>query len=215
MGSFRVMTWPKYTPERKGFAILIYVAAAIAILLTYKSWKGAETRTAVALQRLGRVPDFSLTDQDGHPFGSGDLKGKLWVADFICTRCAGPGPMMSSHFAELDRNFGRGNSLKLITFTVDPKYDTPGVLKRYAQQYEASTRWSFVAGDKNQIDNFAKIGSRTPVQMPSSQSNPVQTTTFILVDGDGVIRSYYDGSSAEVVQRLLTDIGSLLRETGK
>jgi protein SCO1/2 len=209
------MTRPKYTPDRQGFALLIYVTAAIAIFLAYKSWKGAETRTAVALQRLGRVPDFSLTDQDGHPFGSGDLKGKLSVADFICTRCAGPAPMMSSHFAELDRNFGRSRSLKLITFTVDPAYDTPGVLKRYAQHYEASTRWSFLTGDKNQIDSLAKIGSRTPVQMSRSESNPVQTTTFILVDGDGVIRSYYDGTSAEVVQRLLTDIGSLLRETGK
>jgi protein SCO1 len=109
------------------------------------------------------------------------------VADFICTRCGGPGPVMSSHFAELDRNFARSISLKLITFTVDPAYDAPGVLKRYAQQYEASTRWSFLTGDKIQIDNRLKIGSRMPVQMSPSDSNPLQTTTFMLVDGDGVI----------------------------
>jgi len=205
----------KRTPDRKVFAMLAFATATIAILLAYKSWKGAETRTTVALQRLGTVPDFSLTDQNGHPIGSGDLKGKVWVADFICTRCAGPGPTMSSHFAELDRNFDRSETLKLVTFTVEPGYDTPGVLKRYAQQYEASGRWSFLTGDKNQIDNFAKIGSSAPIQVSRSESNPLQTTTFLLVDGDGVIRSYYDGSSPEVVQRLLTDIGSLLRETGK
>jgi cytochrome oxidase Cu insertion factor (SCO1/SenC/PrrC family) len=195
--------------------MLVFVIATIAILLAYKSWKGAETRTAVALQRFGTIPDFSLTDQDGHAIGYGDLKGKIWVADFICTRCAGPGPTMSSHFAELDRNFERSKSLKLVTFTVDPAYDTPGVLKRYAQQFESSGRWIFLTGDNNQIETLAKIGSRTLVSMSRSEPNPLQTTTFLLIDGDGVIRSYYDGSSPEVVQRLLTDIGSLLREIGK
>jgi protein SCO1/2 len=203
------------TSRRSLFGVLAFVIAAIAILLSYKSWKGAETRTAAALQRLGRVPDFSLTDQDGHSIGLEELEGKIWVADFICTRCAGPDPVISSHFAELDRNFARSDTLRLVTFTVDPGHDTPGVLKRYAQHYEASARWFFLTGAKNQIDNLVISGFQVQAQRPGSGSDHLQTTTFVLVDSEGMIRSYYDGSSVEVVQRLLTDIGSLLRASEK
>jgi protein SCO1/2 len=213
--SFQMAPFRPRTPRRNLFAALAFVIASIAIFLSYKSWKGAETRTAAVLQRIGKIPDFSFTDQEGHSIGLGELKGKIWVADFICTRCAGPYPVMSSRFAELDRNFEKSDSLRLITITVDPGYDTPGVLKRYAKQYEASGRWRFLTGDKNQIDNLATTGFQVRAQMPASESHHLQTTTFVLVDRDGMIRSYYDGSSPEVVQRLLTDIGSLLRVSEK
>jgi protein SCO1/2 len=203
------------TPKRNLFGVLAFVIAAIAIFLSYKSWKGAERRTAAVLQRLGKVPDFSLTDQDGHSIGLAELEGKVWVADFICTGCAGLYPVMSSHFAELDRNFAGSDVLRLVTFSVDPEYDTPGVLKHYAQQYEASARWRFLTGDKKQIDNLVITGFQVQAQVPGSGPDHLQTTTFVLVDRNGMIRSYYDGSSAEVVQRLLTDIGSLLRASEK
>jgi protein SCO1/2 len=208
-------SYPLRTPRRNLFVVLSFVIAAVAIFLSYKSWKGAETRAAAALQRIGKVPDFELTDQDGHSIGRGELKGKIWVADFICTRCAGPYPVMSSRLAELDRNFAGSDVLRLVTLTVDPEYDTPDVLKRYAQKYEASTRWRFLTGDKKQIENLAMTGFKGHVQTPGSESDHPQATRFVLVDRDGVIRSYYDGSSEEVVQRLLTDIGSLLRASEK
>ena len=123
--------------------------------------------------------------------------------------------MLSSHFAELDRNFSRSDDLRLVSFTLDPDYDTPSVLKRYAQRYEASTRWRFVTGNKKQIEDLAITGFQGEAKTSGSELIHFGTTTFALVDGEGVIRAYYDGSSAEVVQRLLTDLGTLLRASGK
>jgi protein SCO1/2 len=197
------------------FGLWLFLLCAFLVILSYQSWKRAETKSSVVLQRLNKIPDFALVDQDGRAFGINDLKGKIWVADFICTRYAGPYPLMSSRFAELDRNFGKSDALNLVTFTVDPEYDIPTVLKRYSQQYEASARWHFLTGDKKRIVDLATTGFRVETQGTGTGLDHLQTTTFVLVDGDGTIRSYYDGSSVEVVQRLLTDLGSLLRGSAK
>jgi protein SCO1/2 len=197
------------------FGLWILLLCAFLVILSYQSWKRAETKSSAVLQRLNKIPDFALVDQDGRAFGTNDLKGKIWVADFICTRYAGPYPLMSSHFAELDRNFGKSDALNLVTFTVDPEYDIPTVLKRYSQQYEASARWHFLTGDKKRIVDLATTGFRVETQGTGTGLDHLQTMTFVLVDGDGTIRSYYDGSSVEVVQRLLTDLGSLLRGSAK
>jgi protein SCO1/2 len=200
---------------RNFFGLSILLLCALLVVLSYRSWKGAETKSIVLLQRLKKIPDFALVDQDARAFGLDDLKGKIWVADFVCTRCPGPYPVMSSHFAELDRNFGKSDALNLVTFTTDPEYDIPTVLKRYAEQFEASARWHFLTGDKKQIVDLATTGFRVQTQRPGTESDHLPTATFVLVDGDGTIRSYYDGSSLEVVQRLLTDLGSLLRGSAK
>jgi len=203
--------------DQRGKLFTVVVLAAVAILLffSYKSWRLAETRVVAPLPRIGKVPGFLFIDQDGHSLGSAELKGKIWVADFICTQCPGPYAMLSSHFAELDRNFSRSDDLRLVSFTLDPDYDTPSVLKRYAQRYEASTRWRFVTGNKKQIEDLAITGFQGQAKTSGSEPIHFGTTTFALVDGEGVIRAYYDGSSAEVVQRLLTDLGTLLRASGK
>jgi protein SCO1/2 len=200
---------------RNFFGLSILLLCALLVVLSYRSWKGAETKSIAALKRLRKIPQFALVDQDARAFGLDDLKGKIWVADFVCTRCPGPYPAMSSRFAELDRNFGKSDALNLVTFSTDPEYDIPTVLKRYANQFEASARWHFLTGDKKQIVDLVTTGFRIQRERPGVGSDFLRTTTFVLVDGDGTIRSYYDGSSLEVVQRLLTDVGSLLRGSAK
>jgi protein SCO1/2 len=199
----------------KLFGVLVLAAATITALLLYKSQRPPETRAAAPLPKIGKVPDFLLTDQDGHSWGIGELKGKIWVGDFICTRCPGPYAVMSSHFAELDRNFSGSDILRLVSFTLDPGYDTPSVLKRYAQHYQASARWRFLTGSKKAIDELRIKGFCGKGNASGGEPVDFGTTTFALIDGDGVIRAYYDDSSVEVVQKLLTDLGSLLRASRK
>jgi len=195
--------------------VLTFAAVAITVFLSYRSWKLAETEGVAPLPRIGKVADFVLTDQDGHSMGIGELRGKIWVAGFICTQCPGPYAVLSSRFAELDRNFSRSDVLRLVSFTLDPEHDTPSILKRYAQHYEASARWRFLTGDKKRIDNLRVTGFRAETELPASEAVHLGTTTFALVDGAGVIRTYYDGSSAEVVQRILPDFRSLWRASKK
>ena len=75
------------------------------------------------------LPDFHLTDQSGNAFSRDDLTGKVWVADFIFTTCAGPCPIMSSQFTELQDRFSHLPDFRLLSISVNPEYDTPQVLK--------------------------------------------------------------------------------------
>jgi protein SCO1 len=204
------------SPRRSFVGLLVIVLAAVGMELAYRSWKSSEQTANSSLPRFGVVPEFSLIDHEGRPFGSKDLHGKVWIADFIATRSSGPDPILSSRFAELDTNFKKSEQLRLISFTVDPQNDTPGVLRDYARRFEASPRWYFLTGDKQKVDELAGNGFQLAARDPNNvSSEEVRTTKFVLVDADGAIRGYYDGTSNEVIQRLLTDLGSLLRVGGR
>jgi protein SCO1/2 len=202
---------------RKGLLGALIATIVIVILaFGYQSWKSAQQTGSKVFDRFNTIPDFSFVDQSGQTITKETLKGKVWIADFFFTRCPGPCPIMSGRFAELDRNFSKGNSLALISFTVDPEFDTSAVLSRYGQRFEASNRWHFLTGEKPKIYDLAINGFQLGVQDPGSvMPNFIHSTKFALVDTEGVIRGYYDGTSEEVVQKLLLDIGSLLRHGGR
>jgi len=140
------------------------------------------------------VPDFSLVDQDGKPFQLKDLKGQVWLADFIFTRCTGPCPVMTGHMAEVQRAIGNA-PVKLVSFSVDPEYDTPTVLKIYAQRFNANqSRWIMATGDRAAIDAVAKGMS---IAVDRGSGPMMHGTYFVLVDRDGNIRGYFGGQDDE------------------
>src|SRR3954462_8087911 len=94
-------------------------------------------RASSSDEPLGRVNDFALTERSGKEVRRSDLSGQVWVADFIFTRCAGPCAQVSANMARLQKQLADRPGVKLVTFTVDPEYDTPQVLTRYARRYEA------------------------------------------------------------------------------
>jgi protein SCO1 len=170
-------------------------------------------RVASRLERFAPVPQFQFTAQDGTAVSNSDYKGKIWVANFIFTRCAGPCPLMTSRMAELNQALdGKTKDVELVSITVDPEYDTPQVLKEYAERVGASPKmWKFLTGPKDQIENVVMKGFlQTLSREPSG--TPIHSTRFVLVDRDGWMRGFLDGSDPEVAQKLLMDIGDLLRE---
>jgi len=84
-----------------------------------------------SVSSYGTVPAFQLTNQNGQPFGSPQLVGKIWIADFIYTTCPGPCPMISSRMSELQKPLEK-TDVHLVSFSVDPGKDTPAVLRSYA-----------------------------------------------------------------------------------
>src|ERR1700751_3321973 len=76
----------------------------------------------------GSVPSFQLTNQGGQPFGSAQLAGKIWIADFVYTTCPGPCPMISNRMSELQKPLEK-TDVRLVSFTVDPEKDSPQVLR--------------------------------------------------------------------------------------
>ena len=170
-------------------------------------------RVASRLERLAPAPQFQFTAQDGTAVSTADYKGKIWVVNFIFTSCAGPCPIMTSRMAELNQALGgKAKDVELVSITVDPEHDTPQVLKEYGERVGASPdKWKFLTGPKDQIEatvmkGFLQALSREPSGVP------IHSTRFVLVDRDGWMRGFLDGNDPEIAQKLLMDIGDLLRE---
>ena len=158
---------------------------------------------------LGRIQDFSLTDSTGDVFHSSQLKGKVWVADFIFSTCADLCPMMSKNMAALHRSFQGVSDVDLVSITVNPEVDTPEVLAQYAKRFNAQTHnWHFLTGPRDEIQKIAvesfKLGA---IEDPVFHSS-----YFSLIDRYGYLRGYYDGSAQKDRNRLLKDIARLRKE---
>jgi protein SCO1/2 len=163
------------------------------------------------LPKLGALPAFTLTDQNGRPFGTKQLQGKIWIADFIYTTCPGPCPMISSRMSETQKPL-RGTDVKLVSFSVDPAHDTPEVLRGYAAKLNAQPgRWEFLTGDKGTIYRLSRDGFKLAAAT-AADGQPVHSTRMILVDRTGQIRGYYDATDADAITRLLADANHLRRE---
>ena len=169
-----------------------------------------------AIESYGTVPLFQLINQNGQLFGSAQLNGKIWIADFIFTTCPGPCPMISTRMSELQKPLEK-TDVHLVSFTVDPAKDTPKVLRGYAEKLHAEPgRWDFLTGVPSTIYNLSEKGFKLAVSDRSEEiGRPVHSTRMILVDRHGKIRGYYDATEADAVTKVLADTSHLLREQPK
>jgi len=161
------------------------------------------------LSVYGKAPRFELTGVDGSAFSSRALAGKVWVADFFFSTCGGPCPLMAANMKTLQEAFADRDDVRLVNFTVNPLYDTPAVLQKYAAKLGADAdRWHFLTGDGEEIHRISvkgfKIGDPDNLILHSEK--------FVLVDRHGRVRGYYEGTSAEETQTLIRDIKRLLAE---
>jgi cytochrome oxidase Cu insertion factor (SCO1/SenC/PrrC family) len=186
----------------------------VAVLVAVTAWALRTRLSAPDLPVLGQVPPFSLTDQRGETVTLDDLAGEPWIADFIFTRCTLSCPMMTTRMAELDD--GRvPPEVRLVSFSVDPDHDTPEVLADYARAFGASQRWHFLTGPKKEILALAVEGFHLALEPepPEGTAPPAEpiahSTRFVLVDGQGRIRGYYDGMTREGVEQLERDTALL------
>lgn len=163
---------------------------------------------------LGQLPDFTLTNRDGRPVSLADLSGTLWVADFVFTRCPASCPMMTARMARLGRDLPQGLPVRFVSFSVDPDYDTPEVLQRYAESFSAPDHWLFLTGTREQILHLTTKGFLLGLELtpPPGMDAPepiLHSTRFVLVDGEGRIRGYYEAFDEEAMKRLEADLRAL------
>jgi cytochrome oxidase Cu insertion factor (SCO1/SenC/PrrC family) len=168
---------------------------------------------AAAPDRVAQVPAFELLDQRGDTVTDSSLAGKIWVANFIFTRCKGPCPIVTSRMLELDTKLKKvRDSVTLVSFTVDPEFDTPDVLAAHGKALGANPdNWKFLTGPRDVIEPLIVQGLLQPLAK-EPDGTPAHSTRMVLVDSDGWIRGFRDGMDPEAVQKLVMDIGALLRE---
>ncbi len=172
--------------------------------------------SADGLNQYGSVPDFSLTERDGTGVSLGQLRGKVWVADFIYTSCADTCPLQTAMMAKLQEEFAGKADLQLVSFTVDPERDTPEALASYAARYRADPkRWYFLTGQRGQILKLVQDGFHLAVAALPGASEPDGTIAhsprFVLIDRQARIRGYYDSRELEAFVRLKNDIETLTK----
>jgi cytochrome oxidase Cu insertion factor (SCO1/SenC/PrrC family) len=169
-------------------------------------------RSKPKLDKFFEVPQFSLLDQDGKPFTNETVAGKVWLADYVFTRCAGPCPTMTAKLAALAQSI-QHHDVRFVSFSVDPEYDTPTVLKEYAGRFGADhSRWTFVTGDKPQIFRLATEGMKIAALPADANNVIIHSEKFVLIDRAGWIRGYYDLRDSEAMKKLPDDIRALAAE---
>ena len=124
---------------------------------------------------------------------------------------------MSAQMGEMQESLRKVGDAKLVIFTVDPKNDTPERLAEYARKYQAEEgRWLFLTGGAEQMQDLAKNSFHLAVEEGTDPNEPIiHSKRFILVDREGHIRGYYNSDEPEAKQKLLHDIGTLMRGDGR
>jgi len=159
----------------------------------------------------GIVPAFALTDQQGQAFTREELAGRVWIADFIFTSCAGQCLLMSDQMTGLQRAFHNESGIRFVSFSVDPERDTPETLLAYAQRHGADARWHLLTGARAAMTALCRDGFRLALGAGASPREPIaHSVRLILVDRLGRIRGYYDAAEASAMAHLREDARRLL-----
>lgn len=164
--------------------------------------------------QTGVVPDFKLLTQDGSYLSKDDLEGKIFIANFIFTRCKGICPKMTTQMARVQQSVKDLDEVVLVSHTVDPENDSAQVLEQYAGVYGAIPgKWYFLTGNKEDIYKLAKRGYSLPVMKEEgSEEEFVHSEKFILMDKDGRMRGTYDGTDPLEVDKLILELNVLRSE---
>jgi len=209
-------------PSTVGIGLLLLILAlSLAFLLAKVQLRAARQQ---ALPVIAPIADFSLTNQNDAPVSLADLKGKVWVADIIFTRCPGPCLRMTHQMKELQDALPKDDPTRLVSLTTDADYDTPAVLKIYALKNGADfSRWTFLTGDKKQVNHLAVDSLKLSAveKKPEERVTPddlwVHSTIFVVIDKHAQLRGIYqtggdDVSWPDEKSKLLAAVKQLERE---
>lgn len=209
--------------EARKLGFLIWGGLAALILLIFIAFATSvlkEKPAAKPFPVLKQLPDFALTNQFGKPTTLADLRGKVWIADIIFTRCAGPCPRMTKQFSQLQNDLVGEPSVHFLTLTADAEFDTPEVLKKYGDRFNANhDRWLFLTGDQRELYRLATqdglllaVQEIDPNQRTSEADLFVHSTIFVLVDKQGRVRAVYESSELETHAKIVADARRLAKE---
>jgi protein SCO1 len=179
---------------RIAFDLAVTRARAVARNIRPSGAPDAAISAPAAKLAIGStLPDFQLTDQQGHTLRTADLRGKVVAIDFIYTRCPLPDvcPRLSANFATLQRRFGdqAGAGLVLLSVTVDPEFDTPEVLADYARRWAAGPGWHFLTGD------VAPLAALLGEVYWSEEGSIGHNSTTSIIGRDGRLAAQVEGSN--------------------
>jgi protein SCO1/2 len=203
-----------------GLALVVLTVVLVVSLagLTMRSPPGK------SLPVIGPIADFTLTNQNGSAVSLADLRGRVWVADIIFTRCGGPCPKMTRQMKELQEALPSASQARLVTLTTDAEFDTPPVLRVYAERFGADTnRWMFLTGTQREIAKLAidSLKLTAVAKPPEERQSPadlfVHSTIFVIADKQSRLRGVFETTGEGIDPRtaqtqILAAVSQLERE---
>ncbi|HEY0007835.1 MAG TPA: SCO family protein [Tepidisphaeraceae bacterium] len=188
----------------------ISLAAAVALIIGL-SWlvlrgRGAREEAEEPLPVLWDVPAFAFPNQNNQVITPADLKGQVWIADFIFTRCTTACPVLTARMVLLQRALA-GRGVKFVSFTVDPEHDSPQVLKEYAGRWQADeSRWNLLHTIDSSTLQSTVAALKVGVEKGDNPLHPIlHTSRFMLTDSAGKVRGLYDSTDEQAMKNLVRD----------
>ena len=169
-------------------------------------------------QSFSTVGPFQLIERSGATVTREDLLGRPWAASFLFTRCSGPCPRVRSTLKALQGRL-KDAEARIVTFSVDPAWDRPEVLREYAQAVQADPRrWLFLTGEQDEIHGLIRQSFLSAVEQAPPGTAPVgeqvsHRTQIVAVDKKGRVRGFYHGESEDQLDLLVERLAFLQRES--
>lgn len=199
-------------------ALLLVGIGSVFFAFLFQSIRDFRERELVILEKGRALPPFELLDSTQKRITRDDLKGQIWIAHFIFTRCPDVCPKVLQEVSELQTRLRKTENVRLVTITVDPDHDTPEVMRVFSTRlYAQPDRWMFLTGDRAQITRLLQEGFMAAATVETETGFITHSSRLYLVDWNGVVRNPagYDGMHPEVVQRVLSDLSFLMDERAR
>lgn len=189
---------------------ILYITL-IGLLFLISACGGPKLQGGVSIP----VQDFTYTNQDNEPVSLEDLKGGIWMADFIFTNCADVCSPMTANMSKIQSKIqeeGLQDQVSFVSFSVDPEIDTPETLKTFAEKFNADhSNWHFLTGyTMEEISSFASNSFEALVNKPENSDQVIHGTRFYLVDETGTVVKTYQGLQLPL-DEIVNDIKTLLK----
>lgn len=201
-----------------GIAFIILIFGIYAVPKIVNRFKTPELVT------IAKVPEFEFTNQDGKLISNSFYENKVYVVEFFFTTCPTICPKMTESMLKIQNEFYGNQDFGIASFSINPKHDTPEILKEYAKSHRATLKnWNFLTGEQDKIYELSNIGFTLYAGEDSNAEGGFEHSgMFALVDKKGNIRSrldelgnvvaFYDGLDPKGVQQIKEDIKILLKE---
>ena len=203
------------------FTMIVLVIPVIAYI-GYSHWEGAYAELPIygpVAEVDGevihhRIPEFEFVNQEGMKYALSDIEGKIAVVDFFFSYCPSICPKMTRNIQDVAELYLNDPDLQIVSFSVDPERDTPARLAEFADLYHAdSEQWNFLTGDKRKLYHLARKGFFLSATDGDGGPNDfIHSENVVLIDRQGQIRGYYNGTDKAAMLDLIKDITKLKKE---
>lgn len=189
------------------------------LFFTYPVYRSVIRTLPPELTVLGKLPEFRFVDETGKTFGSLELKGKVYVANFMFTSCQTACPLLLKDVQKIENRMkGVKDRAAIVSFTVDPETDTSKVLFDRARELKANPAvWHFLSSTVEETKKLLVDGFKVPMgekEYANSVMDVAHSNKLVLVDEEGQIRGYYS-TDKDSVNKMMIDMGLLINRKKK